>query len=64
MKNMKLGSLRLIISKLISEVGEESEVWLSSDEEGNDFLPMSANIDLSIAYDEGTKRVIFFPIHC
>jgi hypothetical protein len=60
---MKLGTLRLLISKLVSEIGEDSEVWLSCDEEGNEFLPMSANTDLSVDFDKHTKRVIFFPIH-
>ena len=61
---MKLGTLRLLISKLVSEIGEDSEVWLSCDEEGNEFLPMSANPNLSVAFDKSTKRVVFFPMHC
>ncbi len=60
---MKLVTLRLLISKLVSEIGEDSEVWLSCDEEGNEFLPMSANPDLSVAPDHSTKRVVFFPMH-
>jgi len=48
---------------LASEIGEDSEVWLSCDEEGNEFLPMSANPDLSVAYDTSVKRVVFFPMH-
>ena len=61
--NMKLGSLKLLLSELASEIGEDSEVWLSCDEEGNEFLPMSANPDLSVAYDTSVKRVVFFPMH-
>ena len=61
--NMKLDNLRLLLSKLVSEFGEDSEVWLSCDEEGNEFLPMSANTDLSVAFDNHTQRVIFFPMH-
>ena len=60
---MKLGNLRLLLSKLASEIGEDSEVWLSCDEEGNEFLPMSANTDLSVAFDNHAKRVILFPMH-
>ncbi len=48
---------------MASEIGEDSEVWLSCDEEGNEFLPMSANTDLSVDFDKHTKRVIFFPMH-
>ena len=58
---MKLGALRFVISKLVSKIGEDSEVWLSSDEEGNEFLPMSSNPNLSVAYDKCAKKVIFFP---
>ena len=61
--NMKLGTLKLLLSKLASEIGEDSEVWLSCDEEGNEFLPMSANPDLSVAYDNPAKRLVFFPMH-
>ena len=61
--NMKLGALNILLSKLASEIGEDSEVWLSCDEEGNEFLPMSANPHLSVAYDNPAKRVVFFPIH-
>jgi len=61
--NMKLGTLRLLLSKLAFEIGDESEVWLSSDEEGNDFLPMSANPNLSVSYDNPSKRLVFFPMH-
>ena len=59
--NMTLSTIKILISKLESEIGEDCEVWLSCDEEGNEFLPMSANTDLSVAYDIQAKRVIFFP---
>jgi len=61
--NMKLGSLRLLLSELASEIGEESEVWLSCDEEGNEFLPMSANPDLSVSFDNSANIVVLFPMH-
>jgi len=61
--NMKLGTIQLLLSKLASEIGEDSEVWLSCDEEGNEFLPMSANPHLSVAYDNTAERVVFFPMH-
>ena len=62
-RNMKLDTLKLLLSELASEIGEDSEIWLSSDEEGNEFLPMSANSDLSVACDAASKRVILFPMH-
>ena len=61
---MKLSTLKIVISKLESEIGEDYEVWLSCDEEGNEFFPMSANMDLSVAFDDHAKKVIFFPVHC
>ena len=60
---MKLGTLKLLLSKLESEIGGDSEVWLSCDEEGNEFLPMSANPNLSVAYDNSAKIVVLFPMH-
>jgi hypothetical protein len=61
--NMKLGYLRQILSELANEIGDNSEVWLSCDEEGNEFLPMPANQDLSISIDKNTMRIVFFPSH-
>jgi len=46
-----------------SGVQDDFEIWLSSDEEGNEFLPMPANPELSLAIDRDTKRVVFFPSH-
>jgi len=61
--NMKLGALRLELSELASEIGEDSEVWLSCDEEGNEFLPMSANPNLSVSFDDSANIVVLFPMH-
>jgi len=61
--NMKLGSLRGILSEIANEGGDNLEVWLSCDEEGNEFLPMLANQELSIGIDRDTMRIVFFPSH-
>jgi hypothetical protein len=45
------------------DIGNDSQIWLSSDEEGNEFLPMLRNPKLSLAFDKDTKRIIFFPSH-
>jgi len=42
---------------------DDFEIWLSSDEEGNEFLPMPANPELSLGIDAGRKRVVLFPSH-
>jgi len=46
-----------------SGVQDDFEIWLSSDQEGNEFLPMPANPELSLAIDGSRKRVVFFPSH-
>ncbi len=46
-----------------SGVQDDFEIWLSSDEEGNEFLPMPANAELSLAIDGDRKRVVLFPSH-
>jgi len=46
-----------------SGVRDDFEIWLSFDEEGNEFLPMLANPELSLAIDQSSKRVVFFPSH-
>jgi len=61
--NMKLGSLRRILSEIANEIGDNSEVWLSCDEEGNEFLPMPANEELSIGIDRDTMKIVLFPSH-
>jgi len=61
--HMKLGSLRRILSDLVKELGCDSEVWLSCDEEGNEILPMPANQELSIGIDKDSMRIVFFPSH-
>ena len=60
---MKLGQLKRILSKLSKENGDDAEIWLSCDEEGNEFLPMPAIPELSIGIDENPMRIVFFPDH-
>ncbi|MFC1780800.1 hypothetical protein ACFLZ8_00870 [Planctomycetota bacterium] len=61
--NMKLGYLRKILTEISKEIGYNFEIWLSCDEEGNEFLPMSSNEELCIGVDTENMRVIFFPSH-
>lgn len=46
-----------------SGVQDGFEIWLSSDEEGNEFLPMPADPELSLGIDGDRKRVVLFPSH-
>lgn len=37
------------------------EVWLSKDDEGNEFLRMSKDASISLAIDSKQNRIILFP---
>jgi hypothetical protein len=60
---MNVAELRKLLSELKNEVADDYQVWMSSDEEGNEFLPMSQNPELCLAIDKGAKRIILFPLH-
>ena len=60
---MNVVALKKLLNKIGDEVGDDFEVWLSSDEEGNEFLPMLQDTRLSLSIDKIAKRIIFFPSH-
>ncbi len=60
---MNIAELKKLLNEIGNEVSNDYEIWLSSDEEGNDFLPMSQNPELCLAIEPDTKRIIFFPLH-
>lgn len=60
---MTAADLKQVLAELTTEIDGSFEIWLSCDEEGNEFLPMFRNIELSLAIDKGAKRIIFFPSH-
>jgi len=62
-KMMTVASLKQLLIALSREVEDDFVVWLSSDEEGNEFLPMFKNPKLCLAIDKDEKRIIFFPSH-
>jgi len=62
-KMMTVASLKQLLIALSREVEDDFVVWLSSDEEGNEFLPMFENPKLCLAIDKDEKRIIFFPSH-
>ena len=43
---MNITELKKLVNKIGNEVSNDYEIWLSSDEEGNEFLPMSQNPEL------------------
>ncbi len=60
---MRITDLICILDQLAQERKGYFEVWLSSDEEGNDFLPMHRKTGLCFGVDQDTKRIILFPSH-
>ncbi len=60
---MTVADLQIILAKLTKEVSDDFEIWLSCDEEGNEFLPMLKNIKFSLTIDKEAERIIFFPSH-
>ena len=60
---MNVTELRNLLSELKNEIADDYQVWMSSDEEGNEFLPMSQNPELCLAIDKDAKRIILFPLH-
>jgi hypothetical protein len=49
---MTVADLQQVLAKLTKEVSDDFEIWLSCDEEGNEFLPMLKNIKFSLAFDK------------
>ena len=60
---MTVASLKKLLNEIANELSDDYHVWLSSDEEGNEYLPMFENPELCLAIDKETKKVIFFPSH-
>ena len=62
-KAMTVVHLQQVLAVLAKEVGSDFEIWLSSDEEGNEILPMLENQQFSLGIDKEQKRVVFYPAH-
>jgi hypothetical protein len=60
---MTVTDLKQVLDEITGEIDGNFEIWLSSDEEGNEFLPMFRNIEFSMSLDKEAKRLIFFPSH-
>ena len=60
---MTVASLKKLLDEFGNEIAEDFHVWLSSDEEGNEYLPMFENPEFSLAIDKEAKRIIFYPSH-
>jgi len=60
---MNVVALKKLLNEIGNKVSDDYQVWLSSDEEGNDYLPMFENPELCLAIDKEAKRIIFYPSH-
>jgi len=60
---MTVASLKKLLNEIGTELSYDYHVWLSSDEEGNEYLPMFENQELCLAIDKEAKRIIFYPSH-
>jgi len=60
---MTVASLKRLLTEFPNETADDFQVWLSSDEEGNQFLPVFDNPQLCLAIEPEEKRIILFPSH-
>ncbi len=60
---MKVSYLQAILAAILLETGDDYQIWLASDEEGNNIIPMHSNMLFSVSVDKDSKQVIFFPQH-
>jgi hypothetical protein len=60
---MNVAAFKKLLSEIGNQVSGDWQVWLSSDEEGNEYLPMFEDPELCLAVDKEAKRIIFYPSH-
>jgi len=60
---MTVAGFKQLLQSFENEITEDFHVWLSSDEEGNEFYPMYRNPELCLAIDPEHKRIVLFPSH-
>ena len=60
---MTAALLKKLLDEVKNEIADDFQIWLSSDEEGNEYLPMLQNPEFSMSIDKDTKKIIFFPSH-
>ena len=60
---MTVAGFKQLLQEYSNEIIDDFQIWLSSDEEGNEFLPMYRNPELCLAIDPEQKRIILYPSH-
>lgn len=56
-----VAGLKELFTEFQDKITDNFQIWLSSDEEGNQFMPMLKNPELSFAIDPDNRRVVFYP---
>ncbi len=61
MQALTVKGLKELLEQLCKQrtINEKSEVWLSSDEEGNSFSPLLDDSEISIGVE--ANKVVFYP---
>jgi len=59
---MNLAAFKKLLNEIGNEISDDYQAWMSSDEEGNEFLPMPENTEFCLAIDKDENRIIFFSI--
>jgi hypothetical protein len=60
---MTVASLKKLLNRFGNEIADDFQVWLSSDEEGNEHLPMFENPELCLAINKKARKIVFYPAH-
>ena len=60
---MTVASFKKMLKDFSDEIDDDFLIWLSSDEEGNEFLPVHNDSRLCLAIEPEQKRIILFPSH-
>ncbi|HBG27661.1 MAG: hypothetical protein A2Y10_10335 [Planctomycetes bacterium GWF2_41_51] len=58
---MTISALKKLLIDFKDEITDDFQIWLSSDEEGNEYLPMLENPESCLAIDKDEKRIVFYP---
>ena len=58
---MTVAGLKQLLKEFKNEIADDFQIWLSSDEEGNEFLPVDRKPEFCLVIEPREKRIILFP---
>ena len=56
-----VAAMKELFTEFQGKIKDDFQIWLASDEEGNQFSPMLENPELSFAIDSDNRRIILYP---